>query len=46
VYIAIEVGSLKGVKITAWPGVLNWKSGNTGKTALQFFNSQWGPRHN
>jgi len=41
-HIAVELGSLDGVKSTAWPGMLRWKSLESGKTALEFAQSCWG----
>jgi len=40
-YIAIEVGSIVGVKATAWPAMMKWTN-DEGKTALQVAEEKWG----
>jgi len=40
-HTAIEVGSLVGVRATAWPAIMKWTNGE-GKTALEVAEQQWG----
>jgi len=45
-HIAVQVGSLLGVKETSWAGMLSWRDKNNGnKTALEFSNEKWGDKH-
>jgi len=42
-HIAVQIGSLLGVKMTSWPGILCWRDGKNGnKTALEFSKERWG----
>jgi len=44
-HIAVQIGSLRGVKENAWPGSLNWKDEKNGQTALEKAQEKWGPDH-
>jgi len=43
-HIAVELGSLIGVKWTAWPRMLNWMDGNN-RTALELAKEKLGKDH-
>jgi len=34
-HIAVELGSLKGVKLTAYPNMISWRDGDNNRTALE-----------
>jgi len=40
-HIAIEIGSLDGVKSTAWPSAIKWRNGMTNKTAVELTQDNW-----
>jgi len=45
-HIAVELGSLRGVKKTVWPGMIGWRdTNNGGKTALELAMQKWGEHH-
>jgi len=33
-HLAVQLGSIEGVKKTAWPGIINWRNG-IGETTLE-----------
>jgi len=44
-HIAVQIGSVRGVKKNAWPGYLSWKEKESGQTALEVAQKKWGSDH-
>jgi len=42
-HLAVKVGSLRGVKTSAWPSFINWTIED--KTALELAKQKWGTDH-
>jgi len=44
-HIAVELGSLIGVRWTAWPTMVNWRDGNNNRTAVELAHKKLGNGH-